>query len=52
MKFTYYLRGAVAMLVLVSTMPSCSNDNPLTQLKSAPKWILFLMPLAFYSQQT
>ena len=25
MKFTYYLRGAVAMLVLVSTMPSCSN---------------------------
>jgi FKBP-type peptidyl-prolyl cis-trans isomerase len=25
MKFTYYLRGAVAMLVLVSTMPSCSK---------------------------
>ena len=25
MKFTYYLRGAVAMLVLVSTMPNCSN---------------------------
>ena len=28
MKFTYYLRGAVAMLVLVSTMPSCSNAQP------------------------
>jgi FKBP-type peptidyl-prolyl cis-trans isomerase FklB len=28
MKFTYYLRGAVAMLVLVSTMPSCSQAQP------------------------
>jgi FKBP-type peptidyl-prolyl cis-trans isomerase len=28
MKFTYYLRGAVAILVLVSTMPSCSNAQP------------------------
>jgi len=28
MKFTYYLRSAVAMLVLVSTMPSCSNAQP------------------------
>ena len=28
MKFTYYLRGAVAMLVLVSTMPNCSNAQP------------------------
>ena len=28
MKFTYYIRGAVAMLVLVSTMPSCSNAQP------------------------
>ena len=28
MKFTYYLRGAVAMLVLVSTMPSCSSAQP------------------------
>ena len=28
MKITYYLRGAVAMLVLVSTMPSCSNAQP------------------------
>ena len=28
MKFTYYLRAAVAMLVLVSTMPSCSQAQP------------------------
>jgi len=28
MKFTYYLRGAVAMLVLVSTLPSCSKAQP------------------------
>ena len=28
MKFTYYLRAAVAILVLVSTMPSCSQAQP------------------------
>ena len=31
MKFTYYLRGAAAMLVLVSTMPNCSNAQPSNQ---------------------
>ena len=28
MKFTYYIRAAVAILVLVSTMPSCSQAQP------------------------
>ena len=28
MKFTYYLRAAVTILVLVSTMPSCSQAQP------------------------